>query len=320
MDRGALRRDLPIGDCLSAGSLPGCPQPVARHIAFLSFWILSIILLRVPINSLISLALHDERYTTILLIPAISAFLVWLRRKQIFLASPWRPGVGIPLLLIGILLEFGQRFWPLFPPGNGGLSVAAVAIILVWTALFVLCYGMQALNSASFAFLFLLLMIPLPLGLLDRIILALQKGSADISYGLFKLIRVPVFRNGFLFSLPGIEIEVAKECSGIRSGLSIVITAILAGHFFLRSGWNQLWFVIVAIPVVIFKNAVRIVTISWLGVYINLDFFYGRLHRQGGLPFSLLAFAILFVILRVLQKAEVRSEKPGISLGHQPIS
>jgi exosortase/archaeosortase family protein len=51
-----------------------------------------------------------------------------------------------------------------------------------------------------------------------------------------------------------------------------------------------------------FKNAVRIVTIAWLGIHVNPNFFHGQLHRQGGLPFSLLAVALLGLLLWMLRR------------------
>ena len=269
-----------------------------RHVGFLLLWILSLILLRVPISALVDLALHDERYSTILLIPFISGFVVWLRSKRIFVSCRYCPSVGMPVLLIGVALLFSMN-----------RRVAAFAIVLVWTGLFVLCYGIEALRRATFPFLFLLLMVPIPMRLMDDVTVFLQKGSAEVTYSLFKLLGIPVFRDGFKFTLPGIEIEVAKECSGIRSGLSLFITSILAGHLFLRSKWNQLWFVIFTIPVVIFKNAVRIVILSSLAVYVDRGFLFGNLHHHGGLLFGLIAVAILAVALLILQKSEPGPEK-----------
>ena len=269
-----------------------------RHVGFLLLWILSLILLRVPISALVDLALHDERYSTILLIPFISGFVVWLRSKRIFVSCRYCPSVGMPVLLIGVALLFSMN-----------RRVAAFAIVLVWTGLFVLCYGIEALRRATFPFLFLLLMVPIPMRLMDDVTVFLQKGSAEVTYSLFKLLGIPVFRDGFRFTLPGVEIQVAEECSGIRSGLSLFITSILAGHLFLRSKWNQLWFVIFTIPVVIFKNAVRIVILSSLAVYVDRGFLFGNLHHHGGLLFGLIAVAILAVALLILQKSEPGPEK-----------
>ena len=151
-------------------------------------------------------------------------------------------------------------------------------------------------------------MIPIPASTMNSAVVELQKGSAEMTAGLFNLVAVPYFRNGFQFALPGINIEIAQECSGIRSSLSLLLSGVLAAHLFLRSSWSQICFALLIVPIAIFKNAVRIATISWLGVYVDRSFFFGNLHRYGGLPFSLLAVAILGSVLLVLRKTETRDE------------
>lgn len=282
--------------------------PPPRLWWFVLLWFLSLLLFRVPVSNLVSLALRDERYSHILLIPFISLGLIWLERNRIFFDSSYCPGVGIPLLLACVVLSILSRAG-VSPFGeNQSLFVSIFAIVLIWTALFILCFGLYPFRRALFPVMFLLLMVPLPVGLMDKAVAALQKGSAEAAFTLFKLAGVPVFRDGFQFSLPGVAIEVAEECSGIRSGVSLVISSILAGHLFLRSNWRRVCLILFTVPIVIFKNGLRIVTISWLGVYVDRGFLYGSLHKHGGLPFSLIALALMALLLFVLRKPERNSE------------
>lgn len=258
-----------------------------------------------PLSMLSRLAIENDRYTYILFVPFISLCVFYSEREAILRNAHGAPKSGIPLLAFALLL-----FWLLkqHPPATdvGGLFCMMFSIILAWAAGFLLCYGPQSLRAAAFPVCFLLLMVPIPAGVLNQMTLGLQKGSADVSYLLFKLSGIPVFRQGFRFSLPSVEIEVAQQCSGIRSSLALVITTILAGHLFLRSWWTKGLLVLFAVPVVIFKNSVRIVVISALGVYVNRAFLYGNLHRRGGLLFALLAVLMLVPALIALQRAERR--------------
>ena len=192
------------------------------------------------------------------------------------------------------------------PPLTDRLSVSVLAIVLIWLAGFVLCYGTRCFRGALFPLLFLFLMIPFPTVLTENIVLALQKGSAVMTYALFKLLGVPVYWQRFKFLLPGVEIEIAEECSGIRSSMALLITSMVAGHVLLLSNWRKLIFSLFTVPVVIFKNAVRIVTISCLGIYVNAGFLHGKVHRYGGLFFSLISLAILVPLLLALQSKERR--------------
>jgi exosortase len=272
---------------------------------FFLFSLVSLLVFGRYLEALVSLSIRDDRYSHLLFIPVMSAFLVYLHRGRIFFSPRRCLSLSVPLLAGGIALFFfsQSRLSALSP--NDRLSVTVAAILLVWIAGFILCYGKQCFQAALFPLLFLVLMIPLPSAVLDSIVLGLQKGSAVMTYALFKLLGVPVFWQQFKFSLPGVEIEIAEECSGIRSSLALFITSILAGYLLLRSNSARIAFSLLTIPVVIFKNAVRIVTLSCLGIYVDPAFLYGRLHRYGGLPFSLLSLTILVPLLFALQRMEI---------------
>ena len=82
-------------------------------------------------------------------------------------------------------------------------------------------------------------MVPIPVIVVERTVSVLQKGSAEACYALFRLVGVPFLRRGFQFSLPGVDIEVAEQCSGIHSGLSLFIAGLLAGQFLLQGVWKK---------------------------------------------------------------------------------
>jgi exosortase len=281
----------------------------ANHLWFALFSILSLLAFAGSLGALVRLAAQDDRYSHVLLIPVMSVSLVYLRRRTIFASPRYCPSKSAPLLVIGIALYYlAQTQFPTLN-SNDHLSVVVLAMVLVWTAGFMLCYGAQSSRAALFPLSFLLLMVPIPTVALDNTILFLQKGSAVATYALFKMLRVPVLWQDFRFVLPGVQIEIAKECSGIRSSQSIFITSLLAGYVFLQSNWRRVAFSLVTIPVVIFKNAVRIVTLSCLGVYVDPSFLHGKLHHYGGLPFSLVSLAILVPLLFGLQKRETASPR-----------
>jgi exosortase len=258
---------------------------------------------------LVGLSFRDERYSHVVLVPLISVLLLWLEKREIFREPHYCPIVGTPFLLLGIILYSSGKAWSAALGPNDSLSLMVFGVVLVWTAGFIVCYGMRSFQAALFPLLFMLLMVPIPTVVLDNAVLALQKGSAEMTYALFRLLGVPVFWQGFKFSLPGVEIEIAKECSGIRSSLALFITGILAAHVFLRSGSKKAILILSTIPLAIFKNAVRIVTLSSLGVYVDRSFLYGRLHHQGGLLFALIALAIFAPLLFALQKSEGSADR-----------
>jgi exosortase len=273
------------------------------HLFATSFWLLSLVLFRQPLSGMANLSFQDERASHILLIPCISALLVFLRRDWIFRSTRYCPSIAIPLLLIAASLWYGLKTPLSVLNKTDHLAAVASLIVMVWIALFILCYGMSAFKVASFPLLFLFLMVPIPVVVGDRTVSILQKGSAETCYGLFRMIGVPFIRHGFQFSLPGVDIEVAQQCSGIHSAVSLFIAGMLLQHLLLQGTWKKIFFTLCIFPIAIFKNAVRIVTIAWLGIHVNPGFFHGQLHRQGGLPFSVLAILMLGLLLWLLRRS-----------------
>jgi exosortase len=141
---------------------------------------------------------------------------------------------------------------------------------------------------------------------LSRVVYALEKGSTDITYAIFRGLGVPTLRDGFYLTVPGITIEVAPECSGIRSSVAMLITCLLAAHFYLRTRWGMLLFILLVIPVAMIKNGIRIATLTLLSLYVDPSFLKGSLHRDGGFVFFFLGLAILAVALIWIRKAERR--------------
>ena len=121
--------------------------------------------------------------------------------------------------------------------------------------------------------------------------------------------RVPFLREGFIFHLPGMSIEVAKECSSIRSSLALFITGIVAGHLFLKGGWKKVILALSVFPITVLKNGIRITTLSLLGVYVDKKFItQSLLHTSGGYFFYIPALVLLGIVLWVLRKREKRIE------------
>ena len=127
------------------------------------------------------------------------------------------------------------------------LSGYVLSLVLLWVAGFAFLFGRTVSKAAYFPLLFLFLMVPLPSSILDRITCYLQVGSAWITGGVFDLLRVPALRDGLVFHLARVSIEVAKECSGIRSSMVLLILALVIVHFCLKRFWTKVLFVVMRI-------------------------------------------------------------------------
>jgi exosortase/archaeosortase family protein len=104
--------------------------------------------------------------------------------------------------------------------------------------------------------------------------------------------------------LPGIVLEVAQECSGIRSSWVLFITSLLASNLFLKRPWRRIVLVAFVIPLAIVRNGFRILVIGLLCVHVGPHMADSFIHRQGGPLFFVLSLGPLFLLLVWLRRQE----------------
>jgi exosortase len=275
-----------------------------RNLFFISFSVVAVGMGYNPLRDLLTSPTHTEYYSHILLIPLVSGYFIYSGRKTIFADLKYSYAIGIPLLIIGGLLYILGWYQGYQLSQNDYTSLMTFSVLIFWMGDFILFYGRQAFRSAIFPLLFLVFMIPIPSVLMDRIIYCLLVGSNEVTYMLFGLIGIPFLRDGFTFHLPGMSIEVAKECSGIRSSLGLFITSILAGHLFLKSGWKKFILALFVFPITVLKNGIRIVTLSLLAIFVDKKFLTDSfLHHSGGFIFFIPALILLGLILWLLRRS-----------------
>ena len=117
---------------------------------------------------------------------------------------------------------------------------------------------------------------------------------------------LPLSRDGMFFRLPGITLEVAAECSGIRSSFMLFITSIVAGYVLLRERWTRTTLALVVIPLGIVRNGFRILTIAWLCVHVSPSMIDSPIHHRGGPLFFGLSLIPFFGLLLLLRRWEKR--------------
>jgi len=259
-----------------------------------------------PIARTFSLAIHNDDYTHLLLILPISASLIvleWRSRKPAIRAN-FR--ASVLLLLAAVFTAGWARWWAVGLSDDGRLSLSMLAVVLWWIASFVICFGGRFSRLCLFPLVFLLWMVPIPSFALSKVVEFLQAESAVAARLMFLLIGVPVSHQGFVLSIPGVNIEVARECSSIRSSVMLLIASMVLSQVSLRSPWCKAAVIAATVPLSIAKNALRIVTLSMLGTRVDPAFLTGRLHHQGGIVFFMISLAVLVLLLWILRRAEER--------------
>lgn len=259
-----------------------------------------------PSKALLDLVRTDDGFSQLMIVPLVSAFLIYERRSAIFSSIGFGWTSGSSLLIIGAAAVAGASFNLLHLAGRNLGVLLVIGIVTIWMGAFVLLFGASSFRAALFPLSFLLFSVPIPEPLRSHIVSVLQQGSAAAAEAFFRLAGVPCFRQGLTFSLPGIAIRVAEECSGIRSSLALLITTVLASHLFLRTTWRRLLLCAAVVPLTVFKNGLRIATLSTLAIYVDPSFLTGDLHRHGGIVFFIIGLVPMALLLIFMQRSENR--------------
>ncbi|MGA2743850.1 MAG: exosortase/archaeosortase family protein [Candidatus Sulfotelmatobacter sp.] len=265
-----------------------------------------------PLASLFTLALHNEHYTHILIILPISAALIFLRWEPPAGPSVLSAAVGSALLLIAVMARVAMVWIELSSP-DVQLSLNILALVAWWIGAFLACFGASAFRRALFPLCFLLWMVPLPQVLLDPLVSLLQQGSAASAHGFFAVAGFPVEQRGTLLHIPGLTLEVAPECSSIRSSMMLLVTSMVCAQLLLRSFWRKAAVFAVAVPLCVLKNGLRIFALGVLATKVDPGFLTGKFHRHGGIIFLLIALLGIFLLLWILRRGENQEPRPDTS-------
>ena len=275
--------------------------------AFLS--VTSILFWWHPLIATLGLALTNDAYTHVLLILPLSAALIYMDLKYgesiaIRIDQQSGLGLGAALLVLAFVIGCYTRWGTVASPDDARLAMGMFALVIWWIASVILCFGTRTFQSILFPLCFLFLLVPIPAFALSWIVEFLQQQSAVAARIMFRAAGVPATQDGIRLSIPGLNIEVARECSSIRSSLMLVVTTMVLAHLFLRSWWRKALLIVAAIPLSVAKNGLRIFTIAELGTRVDPGFLDGKLHHNGGIVFFGVAVIAVVALLWILRRTE----------------
>ena len=193
----------------------------------------------------------NPTYSHGFVVPLLSIFLLWQQRHKLRAAQVRPSAAGLLLLLASLgLLVAGTAGAELFITRISMLGVIAGTVLYA--------FGWQHLRIAAVPLAFLLFMIPLPSIVFDRAALALQLAASRLGEELLRGAGVAVLRDGNLLTLATVQLEVNEACSGIRSMVALLMMTTLVGYLFESRPWRAAVLVLIALPLAIGLNGVRI--------------------------------------------------------------
>ncbi len=232
-----------------------------------------------------------------------AAWVAWANRGT---APTGRPQIGfaIPLALLAGVSIPAVAF--LQTPAAGGRTVLlwldGVALVFGAASLLLADGGWSRLRHFAFPLIFPFCALPLPSRVLGPLQNLLQEATTSIAARVLPLVGLPVRRleSGFVLRLAAGDLSVAEECSGVQSLTALTALAAFVAH---RSGFGPgrgLALTLVAVPVVVVVNAIRVVLSGLIQEWAGGQYIRGEWHDALGFALILLGLAGIVGIARAL--------------------
>ena len=237
---------------------------------------------------------NDPNYSHGFLIPFISVYWIWGRRKFLRAAQADISAWGLPVLFAsGILYIVGHITGELFTQ-RFSFVIMLAGLALTWR-------GKAQWRVLWAPILYLVFMIPLPYIVYDSIAFPLKLLATKVSITTLQYLGQSIYSEGNIIFLPDTTLEVADACSGIRSLISVLALSIIIAKYTQHDWPGRFLLVALSIPVVIFMNILRIVGTGLLAAK-DPDLSTGFFHTFSGEIIFLAGIILLFGIAMLMAK------------------
>ena len=244
----------------------------------------------------------------IFVIPLIAFWFVWLRRDEL-LERPLQPSwSGMWFVLLGIV------FYIIAMMGPGQLIhhlTRSFGVFVSCFGLVILLLGWGCLRVVGFPFLYLFAFsVVIPDRVMTPITYQLQDLSAKGAWLVLTLFgfdtdlsgnTLTLFENGVSYPL-----NVAEACSGMRMLVAFLALGTAMAYVGLNRTWQRTLLILLGVPVAIFVNVLRVVTLGLLSRY-DSAFAAGDFHTFIGLVWLFPAFIVFIGLMWGVRKLVVEA-------------
>ena len=222
-----------------------------------------------------------------LLLAPVAIWLAWKAGIRAD-ASP-SPALGLGILIVAVLFRYMSGLAAELFTMRGSLVLAIVGLTVFW-------YGVRQALHWWLPLVLAGLAIPLPELVTQTLALPLQFKASQMGAALLEMRHVPVRLSGNVIRIPGHELFVTEACSGLRSLTALLSIGVLLGGMFLRTPAARLVLLLLAIPIAIVINGVRVFLTGFLVYFVSPALGTGFMHVTEGWLLFIVSLACLSVV------------------------
>jgi len=240
------------------------------------------------------------------IIVATGLWLLWRELKSTPVkARPGNVWLG-SLALVGLLLAYAAARI------TGILEIEGVIMYASIIAAFYLLVGGALVRALWFPLIYLAAALPPPDTLVSLITQPLKIGISESAVSLLYDLGYPIASSGVTIQIANYQLLVAAACAGLNS--IITLSAICLFYVYLRHRSDLKSFALVGlliVPVAIFSNFMRVLTLVLITYYMGEAAAQGFLHEFAGLTvfmvalLSIIGVDALFTNMRARRKGAI---------------
>ncbi len=238
---------------------------------------------------------QDSYYSHGYLIPFVSAYLIYLRRKEIGQVSLESTPIGLGVIIFALSIHLLGVLGDI-----NFISGFSIVFYLLGCSLYLL--GTRITWIIAFPLFFLIFMCPIPESYINLVALPSKSMATSLALYFMDLVKIPYVREGFIIHLARSTFIVGTPCNGMRSFISFAALGLLM-LYLVRTSWRKrLLFLAIIPPLALLLNGVRIALLLWIA------YTYGSkaaspesyLHDGSGVLVFVMGFVILLFFYKKL--------------------
>jgi exosortase len=216
-----------------------------------------------------------------LFVPLVGLYYLYIHREAL-LATRIKTAWSGMLFLVGGILIFGYGIWP----GQNDFVKDFGMVVTIFGLVLLMC-GWQVMKIAWFPIVFLICAIPWPGLVYSWIASPLQILAANVAVKVLSFVGVPAIVSGtkiFIDSSSGPPrtLNVAEACAGLRSLMTFISVAAAVAFLSSRPLWQKILITLMAVPIAIFCNVMRVSGQGLLDHYWSQELSQGFAHAFVG--------------------------------------
>lgn len=238
----------------------------------------------------------DSYYSHGFLIPLVSGFLVWSKKRDLRSSIPKYSSGGLWIISFALLLHITGTLVHFY-----FISGTSLFFFILGTTLFL--YGKNITKKILFPLIFLIFMIPLPLPIISAILFPMKVFVVKVSSQIIRMIEIPIYFEGFNVHLSKGTLLIGNPCSGLRSLIAFLAMSTLIGYLKASSVKKWILILLLSIPIGFFSNIVRTVSLilvanRWGTEASSPDHWF---HDFSGMAVFAVGLAMLLGLGRILE-------------------